>query len=108
MVLTGQIQSGLGQEIIPVSFLSLPLNILSSGGIVSLVIISVWLLSPNVFAVFRYKSIEYRSIFLLLAPLNAFLVLYFVSFEELHIWHATALGIYLSYLNKFKKLNNEK
>jgi hypothetical protein len=41
--------------------------------------------------------------FLLLAPLNAFLVLYFVSFEELHIWHATTLGIYLSYLNKFKK-----
>ena len=105
MVLTGQIQSvlGLGQEIVPVSFLSLPLNILSSGGIVSLVIILVWLLSPNVFAVFRYKSIDNRSMFLLLAPLNAFLVLYFVSFEELHIWHATTLGIYLSYLNKFKK-----
>ena len=92
----------LGSIEVPVSFLSLPLNIWSSGGVLSLIIIFYLILSHNILTLINFKSFN-RDLFFLIVPLNVFLILYFSSFEELHIWHAIALGMYLSYLSNLKQ-----
>ena len=94
----------LGSFEVPVSFLSLPLNIWSSGGIIGLIIIIYLILSHNILTLFNFNSFN-RNLYLLIVPLNIFLILYFSSFEELHIWHAIALGMYLSYFNNLKQNN---
>lgn len=104
MALMGQIQSGPGQEIIPVSFLSLPLNMLSSGGIICLLIIVIWIFYHNLLILVNFLNFN-LNLYLLIVPLNIFLLLYFSSLEELHIWHAIGLGLLLSYLGSYKKVN---
>lgn len=94
----------LGSFAVPVSFLSLPLNIWSSGGVIGLIIIIHLILSHNILTLINFNSFN-RNLYLLIVPLNVFLILYFSSFEELHIWHAIALGMYLSYFNHFKENN---
>jgi hypothetical protein len=101
-------ESMTGQISIPVSILNLYINIWSSGGVIALIIIIIWLILPSTLAlVNKRKDLDKKSLFLLLIPLNTFLILYLSSFEELHIWHAISLGLYLSYLNskKIKKKN---
>lgn len=94
----------LGSSDIPVSFLSLPLNIWSSGGIIGLAIIIYLILAHNILTLINFKSFN-RDLYFYIVPLNVFFILYFSSFEELHIWHAIALGMFLSYLNSFKQKN---
>lgn len=89
-------------NIVPTSFLSLPLNYLSAGGILGLFIISFWVLCHNLFCL-KYLNVFNRNLYLLLCISNTFLFLYFSSAEELHIWHAIALGICLNFLNFNKK-----
>jgi hypothetical protein len=92
-----------GNTLIPTSFLSVPLNFWSAGGIMSLIIIMIWILFHNLSTLIYLKGFN-RNLYLLLSVLNVYLLLYFVSYEELHIWHAIALGIYLSYLNDVKPI----
>lgn len=92
-----------GNRIIPTSFLSVPLNFWSSGGIIGLLIISFWIFSHNIMTIIFFDKFN-KTLYLLITPLNIFLILYLSSFEELHIWHAIGLGFFLSYLKDFKKL----
>ncbi|MDC3175570.1 hypothetical protein OA845_03525, partial [Candidatus Pelagibacter sp.] len=96
-----------GSSAVPVSFLSLPLNIWSAGGILSLIIIIFLISYHNISTLMNFNNFN-RNLYLLITPLNVFLILYFSSFEELHIWHAITLGMYLSYLADFNKKNIKK
>jgi hypothetical protein len=91
-----------GNRDVPTSFLSLPLNFWSAGGIISLIIILIWIFYHNIVLI-RFNKFN-RSLFIYTSMLNVFLLLYFTSFEEMHIWHATGFGVFLSYINnnKFK------
>jgi hypothetical protein len=89
----------LGSEV-PVSSLNLLLSMLGSGGLVALVIAVVWLLTPNTLVLARQRRIDRRGAFWRLVPLNAFLVLYLTTFEELHVWHAVTLGLLLGLLSR--------
>lgn len=95
-----------GSTEVPVSFLSLPLNMWSAGGILGLIITLSIISCHNVLTLINFNSFN-RELYLLITPLNIFFILYFSSFEEFHIWHAIALGMYLSYLKEYKKNNNK-
>ena len=79
----------------PVSTLNLFLNVLTSGGVLALVMLLYWFVYPNVLMLRYRKYFATSEVFLLLLPLNVFLFLYLITFEELHIWHAIALGLLL-------------
>ena len=91
----------LGNRDVPTSFLSLPLNFWSAGGIIGLIIILIWISYHNILIILFNKFD--RSIYILVSMLNVFFLLHFSSFEEMHIWHSVGFGIFLSYLNDFKK-----
>ena len=91
----------LGNRDVPTSFLSLPLNFWSAGGIVGLIIILIWISYHNI-VITLFNKFD-SSIYILTSMLNVFFILYFSSFEEMHIWHSVGFGIFLSYLNEYKK-----
>ena len=79
----------------PVSVLNLYLSVLSSAGVLALLLLLYSFIFPN-FIVRRYLGRAYsRDAFFIVLPANVFLFLYLTSFEELHIWHAVSLGILL-------------
>jgi hypothetical protein len=84
----------LGSDL-PVSALNLPLNIFGAGGLIGLGLILVWLLAPLRYANRLRRRLGTGKALLRLLPLTTFLVLYLSTFEELHIWHAVALGLML-------------
>ena len=94
----------LGNGDVPTSFLSLPLNFWSAGGIIGLIIILIWISYHNILIILFNKFDS--SIYIFASMLNVFFILYFSSFEEMHIWHSIGFGIFLSYLNDFKTKHN--
>jgi hypothetical protein len=91
-----------GNTLVPTSFLSVPLNYWSAGGIMGLIIILIWISFHNLATLIYLKGFN-KNLYLILSPLNVFFILYLSSFEEPHIWHAICLGYYLSYLSANKK-----
>jgi hypothetical protein len=89
----------------PVSTLNLFLNILTSGGVLALMMLLYWFVYPN-FLMRRYREYFTTSeVFLLLLPLNVFVFLYLTTFEELLIWHAIALGLVLGRIRHIRSLS---
>lgn len=94
----GHFEFALARELnldLPVSTLNLFLAILAAGGVASLALLLPWFIRPNLLVSGYRRNLSVRESLLLLLPLNAFAVLYLTTFEELHIWHATALGLCL-------------
>lgn len=89
-------------NVVPTSFLSLPLNFLSAGGIVCLAIVFLWVIYPNISSFIYFDQFN-RNLYLMLCMINIYLLLYFTSVEELHIWHAISLGICLNFLSFNKR-----
>jgi hypothetical protein len=92
----------LGSDV-PVSALNLLLAVLSGGGLLALAVVTAWLLAPNLLVIARRRRLDRRAAFWLLMPLNAFLLLYLTTFEELHVWHAVALGLLLGLLTRARR-----
>lgn len=84
----------------PISSLNLFLTILSSGGVIALCLIIVWFVLPNVMMRRLRSYVSTRHALLILLPLNVFGVLYTSTFEELHVWHAVALGLCLGRISQ--------
>lgn len=84
----------------PVSSLNLFLTILSSGGVLALCLILVWFVVPNIMMRRVRGYVSTGHALLILLPLNIFAVLYTSTFEELHVWHAVALGLCLGRISQ--------
>ena len=87
---------------LPVSTLNLFLAILAAGGVASLALLLPWFIRPTLLVSGNRRDLSVRESLLLLLPLNAFAVLYLTTFEELHIWHATALGLCLGRISQIR------
>ena len=88
----------------PVSSLNLFLNVLTSGGVLALMMLLYWIVYPN-FLIRRYRMyFTTREALLLLLPLNIFVFLYLTTFEELHIWRAIGLGLVLGRIKHIRSL----
>lgn len=102
----GHFEFALARELnldLPVSTLNLFLAILAAGGIASLLLLLPWFLGPNMVVLGIREGLPVRESLVLLLPLNAFAVLYLTTFEELHIWHAIALGLCLGRVSQIRR-----
>lgn len=84
----------------PVSLLSLYISTLSTAGVLGLIILIYWLSVPIVRCYIMRNKVQNSDFFFLMLALLCFYVLYGITFEELHVWHAVALGLLLRSLNQ--------
>ena len=86
----------------PVSVMNLYLSVISSGGIIALLILLYVIFYPNL-AILKSGNNNKKALLHLVVPLNAFLFLYLTTFEELLIWHAVGFGLFLGYIIQVRR-----